>query len=290
MSAPLRWSDSTLKHAAWLGAAWFPLLAFVFPVRGHEAEEFLVVIAISLVLLLWGAMRDFALWSVPAWGVFLGNWVLALLYLGARMHFPALTSYVYMALEVLALPVLLWQMWVHREDMPRDAWAILALFFVAAAASELAFVPPGELSSAALVGMLFFASLEMFAVTVGLLHAQVNGARASAIAALAEFFVGVMLIEPDYVMNHPLSGHALMAIEAAPVLLIPLAIYFCDSEQRAAWISWGISLVGLAGIIVLASLSHHAGPDMVERFVLVALPVALAALLAVRVYPAVQST
>ena len=288
MSAPLHWRDSTSKHVAWLAAAWYPLLFFAFPMKGHEEEEFLAMMAVSLGLLLWGTVKDYALWSVPAWGMFLGNWVIALLYLAGKMQFPAFTSYVYMILEVLALPVLIWQMWVCRERVPRDSWAILALFFVAAAASELAFVPPGELSSTALVGMFFFASLEIFAVTVGLLHAKVNGARAVAIAALAEFFVGVMLIEPDYVMNQPLSGHALMAIEATPVLLIPLAIYLCRSDLRAAWISWGISLAGIAGVVALASLSHGAGPDMVERFVLVSLPIVLATLLAVRVYPAMS--
>ncbi len=288
MSAPLHWRDSTSRHIAWLAAAWYPLLFFAFPMKGHEEEEFLAMMAVSLGLLLWGTVKDYALWSVPAWGMFLGNWVIALLYLAGRMHFLALTSYVYMILEALALPVLVWQMWVRRKDVPRDAWAVLVLFFVAAAASELAFVPPGELSSTALLGMFFFASLEIFAVTVGLLQAEVNGARAVAVAALAEFFIGVMLIEPDYALAQSPPDRTLVALEALPVFLIPLATYFCRSGLRAAWISWGISLAGMAGVVALASLSHGTGPDMAERFVLVSIPIVLATLLAVRVYPAMS--
>ncbi len=289
MSAPLQWRDGTGKHVAWLAAAWFPLLLFAFPVKDHEATEFLVVMGVSVIVLLWGTMQDFALWSAPAWGIFLGNWVVALLYLSAVLHLPKFTSYLYGALVLLALPVLIWQMWERRRGLPLDSWAILALFFVAVAVSELAFVPPKELSSTALLGLLVFASLEIFAVTVGLLHAHVNGARAVAVAALAEFFVGVMLVEPDYVLMQASLDRSLMALEAMPVLLIPLAIYFCRSDLRAAWISWGVSLAGMVGVVVLASLSHHAGADTVERFVLVALPTVLATLLAVRIYPAFRS-
>ncbi len=286
MKAPLDIRrDSVGKVVLWLLAAWYPVAALAIPAR-HQDIATLVAVAVALVVLLVNAMADFDLWGVSSWGFFLGSWVSGLWALGGFVRLSSWAVYFYLAVLGLSLPVLLWQMWTMRKSIPVDSWVVLVLFLAAVAASELAMVPAKVIGREALLGMLFFSSLEMFAVTAGMLHAASWGARSVAVAAMAEFLVAVMLLEPDYALFKPMANTAMFAIEAVPILLIPAIAYFCRSDQRAAWLSWAVAVLGVAAAVGFGVANKGTDFDTVERLVLVALPCVLAALLAVRIYPA----
>ena len=286
MRAPLDIrSDPVGEVVLWLLAAWYPIAALAVRAK-HQDIAVLAAVAVSLVILLVNALVDFDLWGVSAWGFFLGSWVSGLVALGAFVRLSSGVVYFYLAMLGLSLPVLLWQMWTMRWSIPIDSWVILVLFLAAVAASELAMVPAKVIGREALLGMLFFASLEMFAVTAGMLHAASWGARSVAVAAMAEFLVAVMLLEPDYALFKPMANTAMFAIEAVPILLIPAIAYFCRSDQRAAWLSWVVAVLGIAAAVGFGVANKGTDFDTVERLVLVALPCVLASLLAVRIYPA----
>ncbi len=288
MKAPLSIEDSPGKIALWLIAAWYPVLSIAAPAE-FQKYTFLATLGISLAVLLASTASDFAIWGIPSWGFFLGNWVTGLVAIASFERLPKGTIYLYIALLSLALPALLWQMYRHRKRVPVDTWIILILFLTAVAASELAMVPPRVLSKTALLGMLFFASLEMFAVSVGMLHAASRGARSAAIASMAEFFIAVIMLEPDYRPPNPHSEAILTAIELLPVIVIPAIVYFCRSDERTAWLSWGISLLAIAAAAVFGMVNRGLDPNMVERLILVALPCVFASLLAVRLYPVLRT-
>jgi hypothetical protein len=287
VKAPLNFKDPPQKIALWVAAAWYPLLALLFPER-LQKPALLAALGMSLAILLASTTLDFSIWGMPSWGFFLGNWVSGLVALSTFVHLPKEVTYFYLLLVGAAIPALLWQMWERRRTIPADAWAIFLLFLASVAASELAMVPASVLSRTALIGMLFFGSLEMFAISAGMLHAASHGARSVAVAAIAESFIGSGLLMPDYGIFKPFASTALTAIESVPLILIPVAAYFRSSDRKSAWISWGISAATIAAVVGFRLATEGFDPDALERLVLVALPCILATLLSVRIYPALD--